>query len=129
MCFKTRSNETNMLPQYHPTLLDATCCPYLNTISWVMLDDGGSTLKGLKFSLTLTLSNVLAINKLWPIPWALTPFRLANKTILSSYSTSTLIGFKMSDIRHVVLHRVFSMFGTDRFQPRFGPSKFPTNCS
>ena len=33
---KTCSNEASMLVQHHPTLLDATCCPHLNT-SWMML--------------------------------------------------------------------------------------------
>ena len=30
--FKACSNEANMLVQHHPTLLDATCWPRLNTI-------------------------------------------------------------------------------------------------
>ena len=43
---KACSNEANMLVQHHPTLLDATCWPRLNT----MLDDVGLILNLLKIS-------------------------------------------------------------------------------
>ena len=40
LSFKTCSNKANILVQHHPTLLDATCWPCLNT----MLDDVGLSL-------------------------------------------------------------------------------------
>ena len=43
---KACSNEANMLVQHHPTLLDATCWPRLNT----MLEDVGLILNLLKIS-------------------------------------------------------------------------------
>ena len=48
MWVKACSNEANMLVQHHPTLLDATCWPCLNTICWIMLEDVGLSLNLLK---------------------------------------------------------------------------------
>ncbi len=42
--FKVCSNKANKLVQHHPSLLDATCWPRLNT----MLDDVGLSLNLLK---------------------------------------------------------------------------------